>query len=328
MSKLPRRTTGNPTTPRSKVVASRYEKSQLLRQILANVLRFLREKRAWPLLEGQLPAWILAMHGLKEEKLSQGPLESTYDEDEVNAVGSVLSEVCGPTMDVRRMNDVIAQSRKLADEKGPKIAEAIRQGDRDAFQASFSEVASNILETAGIPNNFSKRMDLSFDGTAKLLRASRATLICVALYGEHPLVLIARASKEDRQAVLDLVKADKLFLHDQCCAATIKRADLQEDKRFIEQIKRALEYQPRIRRRKIQHVYYCLLFLFERWGIPLPPLEELWSTVDPLWREYKSLAAFERDFQRRRQDFTRMMNAAHREISIRGRSTRGRSTFT
>jgi hypothetical protein len=272
-------------------------------------------------MEGHLSTWILSMHGLKEQRLDQGPVESKYNKEEVNAGGNVLGKVCGPTMDVRRMKDVIAQSRKLADKNGPKVAEALHKRNRDAFQASFSEVASNILETAGIPNNFSKRMDLSFEGNAKLLRAGRATLICMALYGEHPLVLIARASKRDRHAVLDLVNADKLFMHDQCCAATIKNAELQEDRRFIEQIKRALDYQPRIRRRKIQHVYYCLLFLFELWGIPLPPLEELWSTIDPLWREYKSLAAFERDFQRRRQDFTGMMKAADMEISIRVRST-------
>jgi hypothetical protein len=54
-------------------------------------------------------------------------------------------------------------------------------------------------------------------------------------------------------------------------------------------------------------------------GILLPPLEELWNTIDPLGREYDSLAAFERDFQRRRQDFAQMISAANTEISIRER---------
>lgn len=38
----------------------------------------------------------------------------------------------------------------------------------------------------------------------------------MAIHEVHPAMLIARASKGDRQATLDLIKVDKLFLHDRC----------------------------------------------------------------------------------------------------------------
>lgn len=126
---------------------------------------------------------------------------------------------------------------------------------------------------------------------------------------------MARAAKGDRVAVLSLVKADKLFVHDRCCAPTIRKAELHNDQGFISQLTRAMEYEPTIRRREALQIYYHILFLLEASSVSLPTLNELWSMLDPYGREYDSLSAFEKDFQRRRQDFTRMLKQADEELS-------------
>jgi hypothetical protein len=95
-----------------------------------------------------------------------------------------------------------------------------------------------------------------------------------------------------------------------------KGAELQDDHKFLEQLKRAVGHQPTLRRRDLFHVYYYIFALLELSGVSLPTLEELWNTLDPLGREYDSLSAFEKDFQRRRQVFRRMLAAADAEIPV------------
>jgi hypothetical protein len=178
------------------------------------------------------------------------------------------------------------------------------------FQTLISETTAEIMGAAGIPLNLFDSPGLSFEQFAKLQRAIHAALTCLALHNEHPLVLVARAAKGDREAVLSLIKVDKLFLQDSCCAGTIRKATLQGDQDFIRRLRNALEYKPRLRRRDAFHVYCYTLLLLESWGVVLPTLNELWSTLDPCGIEYDSLSAFERDFQRRRRDFTKMFTEA------------------
>ena len=99
----------------------------------------------------------------------------------------------------------------------------------------------------------------------------------------------------------------------------IRTAELQDDHKFMEQLKRALEYEPRIRLRDVQHVYYYILFLFEQQGVPLPTLDELWQVLDPVGTAYRSLSAFARDFQRRREDFSKIVSVLKREYQRRNR---------
>ena len=149
---------------------------------------------------------------------------------------------------------------------------------------------------------------LSLEGSLKMLRAIRAVAICLAIHGMHPFLFIRRAAKGDRQSTLDLIKVDKLFLHDSCTENVIKGAELINDHSFLQQLARAQNYQPKLRVREIQHLYFYLLFLLEQMGTRLPKGYELWRILDPRAREYDSLDAFERDFQRRRKDFEQMLN--------------------
>lgn len=108
-------------------------------------------------------------------------------------------------------------------------------------------------------------------------------------------------------------EADKLLLQDSSCAGTIRKATFEDDHDFIGQLTKASEYQPKLSRRDVLQVYYFINPAPPRrvgcFGVLLPTLNELWSTLDSHRREYDSLSAFEKDFQRRRQDFTAILLA-------------------
>jgi hypothetical protein len=303
----------NPTVSKPKVVGSPPETNRFLRSFLAGVLRFTRRKRLWPEVEGHLSSWILLMHGLREKKMEGQPLESYYSIDVFPAVVDFLNQVLGPKANVREIQKSLTQSRKIADAKMADILEALQAGNPDS-RAVFSEAASEIMQAWGYPRDLLSHLDFSFDQIVQLNRAFRATLACLILNNEHPLVLITRASKGDRRAVLDLVRADNLFVTDRCCRLVIRKAFLQDDVNFIAQLRRAMGCWPKLRRRDTMRMYLFILFLFEHWGMHLPTLNELWSTLDPFGSEYESLSAFERDFQRRRTDFNEILVSGEKEV--------------
>jgi hypothetical protein len=316
MSKVPPPEQRDPTTSRPRFVGSRSEKSRFVRQFLAGLLRSIRKKRPWAAAEGDLSSWILFMHGLTGKTNGGDALEQKYDDAVVTSAVNFMNQILGPGMDTRQMENAARESQRLTEADLPKIVEAYRQGNVGAFHAQLSNSMSKVVDAWGIPPELFKGMGLSLDQFFKIGRAIRATVACVALYNDHPLLLISRATKGDRRAVLDLIKADKLFLHDRCCTGVIRSAELHDDRTFMDQLKRALAYEPRLHRRDAQHIYYYVLCLLERWGFVLPSLNELCSMLDPYAREYGSLAAFEKDFQRRRQDLATILAQAEQEVSI------------
>ena len=269
---------------------------------------------------GGLSAWILTLHGLKAQENTAGDAKPRVDEGVVRASTEFVTRRLGPEIDVRQAQRSIAQTKKITDAQVPKIVEAHRNGNLERFGTLTSHTTAEIMGAAGIPANLFPG-GLSSEQFSQLWRAMRASLFCLALHNQHPLVLIKRAVKGDREAVLKLVKADKLFLQDSCCAATIRKAELQGDRGFEKQLAKALECQPTVRRREILQFYFQILFLLEGRAVQLPTLNELWITLDPFGREYESLSAFERDFQRRRQDFARMFREADEEVLVRSGSS-------
>lgn len=146
------------------------------------------------------------------------------------------------------------------------------------------------------------------------LRSLRALLVCFQVNKIHVLTLMARATKGQRRAVLDLVKVDRMFLHDPCTDAVIRQAEMLNDRYFLDQFTRAQEYRFKPKIRALHHLYLHLLFMIERFGVPLPRMEELWRILDPHTREYKSLQSLERDVERRRIDFDQMVADAEKEL--------------
>ena len=147
------------------------------------------------------------------------------------------------------------------------------------------------------------------------MRATRALFLCTALYGTNPLILIARAWRGERNAVLDLVKVDKLFLQDPCTQSVIRQASLQNDREFLGQLANAQRYQPVLRTRDLFHIYFYVLFLWEELGQALPRMDELQRLLDPRGTKFVGVYAFERDLQRCRAQFQEMLANGEAELS-------------
>ena len=131
-------------------------------------------------------------------------------------------------------------------------------------------------------------------------RAVRAAALCTIRYKEHPLTLIARARQGDRQAVLDLIKIDKLFLTDSCTSQVIRQAELHNDHRFLQQIAGALRYKVKVGWRGGCRLYLYLVFAM---GLELPSLTLLQLRVDPGGTRFRSFPAFEKFVERCRGEF-------------------------
>ena len=131
-------------------------------------------------------------------------------------------------------------------------------------------------------------------------RAVRAAALCMVLYKTHPLSLMAQARGGDQGAVLSLIKIDKLFLTDSCTAGVIRQAELQNDRRFLGKLARAVAYEPQTNWRQGCRLYlYGLLSL----GVPLPSLTKLQLRFDPNGRRFQTVGAFEKFVERSRKEF-------------------------
>lgn len=260
-----------------------------------------------PQLEGDLSSWILTMHRWSAGR-PPDDLPALPKEDAATFL-SVLDELANSRHVGPKTPGIFKRIHEAGTDVDALLEEAYKSGNREEINRLFPEFASQILAATGLPTAFG-HMITSPGEWLKLLRAARASFRCIAFLGEHPIVLISRASKGDRRAVLDLVKMDKMFLSDGCCRATFRTAGLNDDTRFLAQLQRASNYRHKTRRRDLLRLYIFVLITCERFGVPIPHLSELWTKVDPFGREYKSLAAFEKDFQRCRRELENMIKAA------------------
>jgi hypothetical protein len=295
----------NRTDSESKLVLSSLTAERVIRGFLADTLNFLRGRRKWPEVDGDLSDWVLKMHGFET-----GNPSPDLDGIRISGVISSLDLLCGALQGMPHSSQIRRQLDQIGEEEKPRTLEAQRSGDKQALEAVVSKAIPRVMQVAGVPESFSAKVGVvSFTGFARLLRATRTFLVSTALLHEHPLSLIARAFKGDRRATLDLIKVDHMFVNDRCCKETIRKAALQDDADFMAQVQRALNYHRRLHRREVLHFYLFNLFLFERLGVALPPVHELWKKVDPLGREYETLQAFEKDVRRRREDFDQIVKS-------------------
>jgi hypothetical protein len=303
----------DPTSSRAKTVASDLERSRALRTILLKSLRSLRKDVRLPTtVKGDISSWIVHLHGLKT-----GP--SSHEFDQVSGTPSVASltewmvQIAGPEADPRKTSARIAKLRK--DSLSTEKLALLYRRNRQEFDSQFKQQAHKLRDTVNIPDGLPALSGLaSIEESLKIMRATRALAMCLSVHGAHPLSLIARATKGDRRAALDLIKVDKLFLHDSCTQSLIKKAELQNDQAFMKQLARAQVFVPKLPPREMQRLYFYQLFLMEQAGIELPPQSELWRILDPRGQEYDTLSSFERDLQRRRKSFMQMLNDLATEI--------------
>jgi hypothetical protein len=136
-----------------------------------------------------------------------------------------------------------------------------------------------------------------------LVRAVRAALWCWFLYEEDPVRMIELARHGQQRAVIDLVKVDKLFLTDDCTAAVIRNASVNNDLKFFGQLISALKYKPSVTDKEFcQLLVYLLLAL----DVELPSEGQLQNLVDPNGTIFPGIYAFQKYVQRARKKFVRI----------------------
>jgi hypothetical protein len=186
-----------------------------------------------------------------------------------------------------------------------RLAETLKKGDIPALNAARAKIAERIMPR--ILREMSPERIPPLLTLVARMRAARAAGLCYILHKEHPLVLIKGARDGARRAVLDLVKIDKLFLHDRCTAKVIREAELQNDQRFLRQLGKAIAYKPKIGWRR---AWRLQLFLFFALGVKLPALPILQLRVDPDGKRFSTFASFKKFAERCRADFNRIQPTA------------------
>ena len=307
MGSLNRTEKNKPTNPKAKFVAPAEAQSRRIRRLLAGLLRFIRRARRLPRPEGDLSLWLCQMHGLGLAYGSAGQNTSFA------SLNTEALQPFAPGTDPAIVRKKIAESEVIASGTAiDRLIESAKLGDATKFNKDFEEIVQKI-KNVWLPG-FQLPLQLSFPNVLALIRATRALLICTALHGTHPLILIARAWRNERQAVLDLVKVDELFLVDRCTQNVIRDAALQEDQDFFNQLAHAQTNKMTVRVRDLFHIYFYVLFLWESLGRPLPRIDELQRLLDPRGKKYKGLYAFEKDFQRGRAEFREMLANGEQEL--------------
>ncbi len=297
-----------PTNLKSRFVAPEQGRSRELRRLLAGLWLFVRRERPLPGLGGEISLWICQLHGLAWLRQSSG---NTAEMGSYSEIGEAL-KIFGPELSPEEIKGKLAGSDAIqSDARFQSMIEAASSGDMTGFNASFQEIAKSMIDL-WLPN-FEPPFDLSFRTMLQMTRALRGTLVCTALHPVHPLILIARAWKGDKEAVLDLVRIDKLFLQDRCAQEVIRNAALRNDQQ-LDQLAKAQKYQPRLHRRDLLHIYFAVLFMLELVEKPLPRIDDLQRLLDPQATLFKGLYAFEKDLQRRRKRFTKMFAEAYSEF--------------
>jgi hypothetical protein len=136
-----------------------------------------------------------------------------------------------------------------------------------------------------------------------VVRAVRAALWCWFLYEEDPVRMIECARHGQQRSVIDLVKVDKLFLTDDCTAAVIRTASVNNDLKFFGQLISALKYKPSATDKEFcQLLVYLLLSL----DVELPSDGQLQNIVDPDGTIFPGIYAFQKYVQRARKKFERV----------------------
>jgi len=302
----------NPTTSKRKNVASGDETSRTLRGFLAATLHSLRREQRLPPIKGDLSSWIFQMHGFEKDPETQEYRPGKSDPALMPSLTAWMGQMTGPRLDPKKVKGATLKASEFQDGRRTEELTKLYRKNLKEFESQFNRLALGVLDAYEVPAGLPTRSNLStFEDALKILRASHALEVCLAVHEIHPVTLIVRASRGDRRAVLDLVKVDKLFLHDPCTEKVIREAELRNDRPFLEQLARAQTYRPKLRAREVHRLYFYLLFMLESQGMQLPTEHELWRVVDPHGREYESLGAFERDFQRRKEAFAKMMNDAN-----------------
>jgi hypothetical protein len=249
--------------------------------------------------EGEISAWIKELFA----KPVQLELHRVSEHQRGAIQREVMREAGEGFADPRRREEVqiTAQVGNISVEDTQRLMAALQQGNLSAFQQVRSEMVEALNQKLG--------KELTGEGLATLLalgarcRAGRAAALCMAVFKAHPLSLIAQARGGDREAALQLIKVDKLFLTDGCTANIVRQAELQNDHSFLARVARSVRYRARTNWRQGCRLYLYALISFE---FPMPNLVRLRLRLDPEGTRFSSDKAFEKFVERTRKEYAGM----------------------
>jgi hypothetical protein len=249
--------------------------------------------------EGEISAWIEELFA-KPAQVEQHRF-SEYQRGAIER--EVMREVAEAFADPRRKEEVqlMAQIGNINPEDMQCLLAALQQGNALAFQQARSKIVTALNQRIG-KQMVGKQWEALL-AVGIRCRAGCAAGLCMAVFKVHPLSLIAEARGGNKEAVLRLIKVDKLFLTDSCAANVIRRAELQNDQCFLAQVARSVRYRVRANWRQGCRLYlYALISL----GFPMPSLVKLRLRLDPVGTRFKGEYAFEKFIERTRKEFARM----------------------
>jgi len=198
----------NPTNPTPKLVGSERQRSRAVRSFLAGSLRFLR--REVPIQstgKGNLSAWILTFHGISQDEKSSNKFTiRQYDEKAFERLVEWMGKVVSPELDPKMIERAKAKSEELSEDTVHSLRQIPKEDVRNALDTILPEKAAQLLDVWGFPRELYQVRDISVGTVRQTLRAFRALAVSLQVHKTHVLTLIARASKGQRRAVLDLAQ--------------------------------------------------------------------------------------------------------------------------
>ncbi len=308
---MAQRQQGQPTLVESIFVGSGPEADQRAELFLRVADWFLREEEVSikVSVKGDISQWIVRMCAKPIVVKAANPAGTSVQRQ---MVGQSVNMLVDPRQEEEQR--IAALMGRVSSADVERIFKALQKSDLSAFHAARNEVAERLGRP--IASTITPDTILAVLALLSRMRAARALALCVICYKMHPLSLIARARQGDRRAVLDLVKVDKLFLHDRCTARVIRDAELRNDRAFLGQLARAVGYKPKLEWRRSCQLYLQVLFAL---GAQLPALPILHLRLDPEGKRFGSFEAFERFYERCRVDFLQLQKTCqHGSKSLNG----------
>lgn len=287
-----------PTFPAPILVGSGPSTDQAVDFLLTAVEWIFRED-GWGLqypLEGEISNWI--------EQAAEKPIQTG-----VSAAQSTTKKTV--ERDVLRQSLALSVDPRSEEEKrlatllsdispgdAQRLTSAMHSNDAKGVQAA----QSGIVEKLGkrVAEGMTPARAAAFGSMVGRGRAARASALCLLLYKTDPNVLIKQARNGEVQAVLNLIRLDRLFLTDSCTARVIRKAEFENDHAFFRKLATAVRYKPTLGWKRGCRLYLYILFAM---AAPLPALVKVQLRVDPDGTRFRSFGAFERFVQRCGKDY-------------------------
>lgn len=291
-------TRDEPTFPAPILVGSDPSTDQAV-DFLLTAVEWIFRQDGWGLqhpVEGEISNWIEQA----AEKLSQTGGSAAQATAKKTVERDVLRQSLALTVDPRSEEEkrLATLLSDISPEDAQRLSSAMHSNDAERVQAAQSAIVEKLGQR--VMEGMTPARAAAFGSIVGRGRAARVTALCLLLYKTAPRVLINLARNGDVQAVLNLIRLDRLFLTDSCTVKLIRQAEFQNDRMFFGKLATAVNYRPTLGWKRGCRLYLYILFEMAE---TLPPLVKVQLRVDPDGTRFKSFPAFERFVQRCGKDF-------------------------